>query len=409
MSPWAIQIVHAIFFLGGVNYCIDAIDFWLGAELKKRLRERTVNAWADFGSSDPLVVVQTPLRILSKCFDKICGEKIVSFRAFWRSSLVSTCILLSTLAVVGMFNGKPFGIDIYPWQTFDDYFGSANILVKSPQANKLLQQYLTAPEQFEERHHSTSPESVRGFKKASLTPPVADATMPKNAVVPGPTPWVPQTKEQALKAAQVAQVVSVWIKRIAAYDTPFWRVLYSVAFFIIVPLLNILMDFFCIAVARKIVREMIVARTLTTLLALIVFDLSILLVIYLISLLFICFLTYPLGAVVSGGLLILGLDVNIPFALTLMVPCVLVALWFGPVWIKVVSLNASLPTVILSLISLLSFGMFEFRVKIHRFITHALDLACQHEKGVLAFVKAILGGLVVVMAFVAKELGGFSR
>jgi hypothetical protein len=408
MNPSAIFICHAILFLGGVNYCIDAIDFWLGKELKERMRERTVEAWVNFGSSDPLTVVQTPLRILSKCFDKICGEKILSFRALWRSSLVSICILISTLAVVGMFNGKPFGIDIFPWQTFDDYFGSADILVKSPQAKKLLEPYLTAPQQFEKRQQATSLKSIGSVTKASPTPPLTGTTTPNRSSVPSPTPWVPQSKEQALKAAQIAQAVLDWTEKIATYDTPFDRILYSAAFFVIVPLLNILVDFVCISVARKIVREMIAAKSLTTLLALIVFNLCILTIVYLISLMFICFVAYPLGAAITGGLLVLGLYVNIPFALTLMIPCILTALWFGPAWIKVVSLNAALPTLLLSVISLFSLGLFEFRVKIHRLITHALDIACQHEKGVLAFAKAVLGGLVVLLAFVAKQLGGFA-
>lgn len=411
MKPFLTFAAQAALFLGCVNWCVEVVDFWLGKNAKVNLKNRTEQIKDRIEGGDAILVVQIPLRAVSRFFDKIYGERIFSWCALWRSSLVSTLVLISALAAVGIIKGKPFGIDILPWQTFRLYFDVLEKGTKTPEFEKLMRPYLTAPKTFEDMERSKRatevPPQVRTIRKAVVVPQVTGSTGGL-AAAPSPTPYVPATREAAQKVQSVALSVEDWIKLVESYDTTFLCNLYSAAFFILVPLLNCFLDFVCIAVARKIVREMIVARTFTALFALMTLNVVILTAVYILCLMCICFLSYPFGAIVTVGLLVLGYMVNAAFALTMLVPCVLAALWFGPVWIKVASINAALSTLLLSMTSLGSLALFPVRTKVHRFLVHTLSLACEHEKGVLAFTKALLGGLVVLIAFVAKELGGFS-
>lgn len=409
MRAWELLAAHLLLFIGGVNYCIDLLDFWLGKEAKRNLQSKLAETWFSFASSDPLIVVQMPLQILSAGFDKIYGKQLLSWKAYWRSSFASTCILISTLAVVGVFNGKLLGIDVFPWSTFDTYVTVFEKVEKDPKVKDALQPFLTAPQRFQAAAQTASTAGISQHRRSDAAPERSkQSQLSQITGSPSPTPWIPETKEQAEMAAKYAKYFTDAARFLSRYDTPFWRTLYSVLFFASVFLVSSVLSFVSLSLARAITREMILARTRIARIALIVFDITILAVVYLICLMIVCFVAYPLGALISGSLLILGLNVNIPFALTLMVPCVLVALWFGPVWIKVVSLIAGLPTALLLFTSWLAAVVFDFRFKVHSWIAHVLDLASQHEKGALGFAKAALGGLAILLAIIAKRWGGFS-
>src|SRR5438876_3215579 len=111
---------------------VKAADFWVEKRTKERIKTKTVEIWYQFASSDPLVVVKAPLRLISKGLDSIYGLKVVSWRSFWRSSVVSTCLLMASLAITGMIVGTPFALESPPWKMFDQTFETVDEVMKNP-------------------------------------------------------------------------------------------------------------------------------------------------------------------------------------------------------------------------------------------------------------------------------------
>jgi hypothetical protein len=89
---------------------------------KQAIRERTTAAWMNFAERDSLIVVRAPLTFFSTFLDALYGRKLLSWRGFWRSCIVSTLILIAALLLTGLFVGKPFGFETPPWKAFDETF-----------------------------------------------------------------------------------------------------------------------------------------------------------------------------------------------------------------------------------------------------------------------------------------------
>jgi hypothetical protein len=72
----------------------------------------------------------------------------------------------------------------------------------------------------------------------------------------------------------------------------------------------------------------------------------------------------------------------------------LCAIWFSPIWIRVLAVNAALPSVSLFCVSIFALFLTPWRTRIHRIISFVLDKVALREKAVVAI--AVTVGIAVV-------------
>jgi hypothetical protein len=66
------------------------------------------------------------------------------------------------------------------------------------------------------------------------------------------------------------------------------------------------------------------------------------------------------------------------------------ALWFSPVWIRILVVVAALPSIVLVLASILALILTPFRRRLHKFVTFLLDRISLREKAAVAVAFAAL-------------------
>src|SRR6266446_10279356 len=89
MAGFPGRLIALSAFIIGIVSLAKLVDSWLLPREKYRIKEKAIAAWIAFGGSDPVSVIQTPLRFLAKVFDVMYGPRILSWRAFYRSTIVS--------------------------------------------------------------------------------------------------------------------------------------------------------------------------------------------------------------------------------------------------------------------------------------------------------------------------------
>ena len=124
MSTW-LQVAA---WLSSIALITALINYLLEEKSKAAIRERASQIWFNFESRDALVVVKTPLELLSRTLDRIYGTKILSWKDLWRTSLISLSTLVAALFLLGAFVGKPFGVETPPWKSFDETFAAIESL-----------------------------------------------------------------------------------------------------------------------------------------------------------------------------------------------------------------------------------------------------------------------------------------
>jgi hypothetical protein len=148
------------------------------------------------------------------------------------------------------------------------------------------------------------------------------------------------------------------------------------------------------------------ATTLFTLfsLSLITFLFSFLLYVVCISI--ICTASLPLLWAVLLLLILCAIYVSWLLAVSITFPLVVAALKFSPQWMEIVSVVATLPGILVLLVSLIALITFPFRRVIRRLIVEWLSRAAASDKGVLAFSAAAFTLLGVLVALIPKLLFG---
>ena len=338
------QLLAVAAFLSGAVALGKLVDSWMVPREKLRLKERTIAVWFDFGSQDALSVIQTPLRFMAKILESIYGPSIFSWKALSRSTLVSFILLVASLGVTGIMTGEPFAIHSPPWKSFEDSFA------------------------------------------------MIDTTLNSDALKA-------QWKKEENKAGQ--KLILKAAERMKVYHTSQNKVLYNCFFVLFVLLLNSIMDFGCLVVARLTLLDMVRATTITTLASLALTNGIAFLIVYSTFLTGVAAAAMPLTWVIVWLLFWIVKNIGWAIGVCFLVPAEVAAMVLSPSWIQVAAVNAAMPGLLVVFLSLLALSCFPFRRTIHNVILKLLDRATMHETGVLGFATIVAATMIVVISGLA--------
>jgi len=332
------RVVALASFFFGVVALAKFVDSWLIPAEKQKFKERAIQVWYLFGTGDPVAVIQTPLRFLSKLFTVVYGQHIFSWQAFYRSTIASLLLLIAALGVTG----RSVAI---PAHNLDNTFALIDQVIASDAVKK---------------------------------------------------EWSKKENEQGSK------VIIGWINKAKTYHTYTNNILYNVLFYFVFVVLNSLMGFASVVIARLTLRDMTQAKTLTTLGSLALANSLVFLGVYCIFLTIVCAAATPLTWIIVWLLFLIFVYWSWSIALSLLIPATIVALFFSPDWIRVAAANAALPGLLVLLLSVLAVILFPFKTSIHRIVLELIDRATVHEKGVFGFLIIFFSGLAVFISALAR-------
>jgi hypothetical protein len=329
-------IISVLMIIGGMT---TLINNWLKADQKRQLIIKIREIYTTLNQSDPVAVIQAPIRGIAYFYKMIFGENILSWKSIKRLSLFSILILITSLAVAGWIIDIPFAIKQPPWKEYES-FASAY----SDQIQKNIQ--------------SSSPNSNYGKLSAE--------------------------EKESLKTKAIE------------INKPIWKWLYSIILIIIVVLMNAFFDVTSFLITRKILNELLTteqpllilgALCLDTFLAVFIGGFTIL------------FLTASTNLLV---LMFIILGIMMPTSVFSVVPIIWKAIFtfawtLSPPWVRVTAFSTMLPTIILLVMCLITLITFPIRNHIHKIICSFLDRLATHEQGPIVFISICSAALVSIL------------
>jgi len=339
------MLLEIVTLLGVIGAVTKLLDVWLRPIEKTRLRRRIKNLSFALKQSDPLVVIKSPLQMASIVLERIYGQRLLSWKAFWRATVFSMALMLFGLAVSGIVSGVPFGIREPPWSIFNQTFESIEQVAKE------------------------------------------------------------QAKKKTDKP-EVDERLRRWYAKLLEFRTSRSQTIYSIAFFALVIVSAILSNFICVALSRKTLCDMVHATTLFTLFSLSLINFLFSFLLYVVCISIICIAYLPFLWIVPALLILCAIFVSWLLAVSITFPLIVAALKFSPQWIEIVSVVATLPGILVLLASSIPLAMFPFRRVIRRVIIELLSRAAESNKGVLGFSAAAFAALGVLVILIPKLLFG---
>jgi hypothetical protein len=216
-------------------------------------------------------------------------------------------------------------------------------------------------------------------------------------------------KEQAKKKTDKPEVderVRRWYQKAREFRTLRTQIIYSVAFVALVIASAVLSNFICVALGRKTLRDMAHATTLFTLFSLSLINFVFSFLLYAVCISIVCTASLPFLWIVPPLLILCAVYVSWLLAVSMACPLVVLALKFSPQWMKIVSVVATLPGILVLLASLLALLAFPFRRVIRDLIVEWLSRAAESDKGVLAFAAGTFTLLGLLVGLIPKLLFG---
>lgn len=321
------------------------LDLWLRPIEKSRLQRRINGLSSALEQSDPLVVIKSPLQIASIVLERLYGPRLLSWKALRRAAVLSIALMLFALTVSGIASGVPFGIHDPPWATFNQTFDSIEQMAKE------------------------------------------------------------QAKKKTDKP-EVDETLQRWYKKALEFRTLQAQAFYSTAFFALVTGSAVVVNFLCVALGRKTLREMAQATTLFTLFSLSLINFLFSFLLYAICISITCTASLPFLWVVPPLLILCAMYVSWLLSVSIAFALVVTALKFSPQWMEIVSVVATLPGILVLLALLIALIAFPFRRVIRRIIVEWLSRAAESAKGVLAFSAAAFALLGLLVSLIPKLLFG---
>jgi len=321
-------------------------DICLTDEQNARFRERFEAWWLSAQYWDKqqfaLSLAEKMLSVLNSSF----GPKLLSARFLRRSFCVSTLLLFASFGTIGIFNGEIAGIS--PWATYSQ----AMSWVRTNWDN--LEQKFISPE---------------------------------------------LTREEQQQSRETFDKLR---SNILHFDTKSSRIIYSVLFFLILTLANFALFPISLAFSRKILREVLLAKTVFTCFSLLLANLVFLWFLYGTLLVFLWVFALPalwfgtaLVALILWQVKILyfaALPVAIPFAWT-----------FSPPAIKSIALIGFCPCILTLLATSFTVATLRFRDVLHAFVSAVL-FRCA-TKGPLVILFTTITLIVTLISLLSRWLG----
>jgi hypothetical protein len=325
----------------GANF----LDTWLKPFEKLRLHNKIVDLWYSLGERDPRVVVQAPIRAITRFLTALYGERLFSLMAFRRSSLITLSLFAFALVLSAFRTGMPFSADDLPWRNFDRNYNAIEMVAKS--------------------------DALRANEK----------------------PEVRETSQRLF--AQIQE-----------YNNPENRTTYSILFFPCIAAVVGALNFGSIAFARQALAEMGQAKSLVTLFSLGLGNLFVSLLIYIVGLSLICIIAIPFSWFVVWALIACGYHVSWLLALALLLPSVILALFLSPNWITVLCSVIIVHGTLVMFISLGAILLYPVRKGARWLLLEVLDRSVSSSKGFFAFCAILFASVGGVAVLIAKMLSG---
>jgi hypothetical protein len=330
------------------------VDGWLRKSEKDKLTEKLTRIWQSIDNSSLTSVSQAPLRAFSLILDIILGDKIFTGKAFRRTAILSTCVMVVSLSVGGISVKTPFALKTAPWTSFDEQM------------------------------------------KAFADPKLSAQTIQKQQNLS------PQMLELLTKYKN-------FLVAITKCNTTANKVIYSLLTIILILLVSILIYVVSFAFSRMMVREAMEANTPLLMASIFFLNLCIGFIAEGISFLLISSANYSL-TVLSFAYYIAHLPLlptrfpGIILSAIALTPLavIVVLMWFlSPPWIKIMAAVAILPMICLILVLFISWLLFPFRKQIRHLLSQGLSRALEHEKGIFILISitfSCIGGIAVAIA-----------
>jgi len=274
-SDYMINLVILIGVLLGVPIAIAKFyeDVWLMDSQKKRLRERFETWWLTVADYDRLKLALACTVKFNSLLDKMFGDRLFSKEAFYECSIPSTGLLFACLAIVGLLNNEPFGV--LPWKNYHE-----SLHAMKNMANGLAPDGHDAGRMFESLDGGTN---VDLWSHGYLYVEYHFARVSLNT-----------NSEQLSPLETWSNSLAFYKDCVVEYDTPSRVVIYSVAFFIILPTLNACLCFCSLVFCRLILREIIASARWFSTFALLVTNLVLVLAVSSIVLILLTIIAVPI-------------------------------------------------------------------------------------------------------------------
>lgn len=108
-------------------------DIFVSEQTKKVIKEKIEALWIELDDRNPVIVIQAPLIFLATSYDLLFGSRCFSKKAFIRSVIMSLTLLIVSLSITGLFTGKRFGMETYPWGYFDNAINAEKQIYEASQ------------------------------------------------------------------------------------------------------------------------------------------------------------------------------------------------------------------------------------------------------------------------------------
>lgn len=332
------MIGNILIALGALIPLIGFIDVWLRADQQQTLRDWVEGKWIKCDSMSRHQFALYPLQLFAATLDRVLGTNW-SWRAFKRGFVIFFLFLTFLFCVVSIFRLQPSPEMLYS--------ASSNI------ATKTLE------------------------------------NLQKNM------------SEASQDVANEVRGVYQGLEFLAAHDTPAYRRVYSVFFFLATVLIGAVLGSISTIMCRQHLRELNESAGILTLVAGFVLNL---------------FLFMLLSSFFISAIVIVSMPATWPFLPFIGVFIRLAGLWtipamviasilvcaIGPIWVRIVVVTTMLPTLVMLLSLGLSSILYPYRDGMHKFVSAFLLRMCESKRDPLVFARGLLAFVLCVVGLAAK-------
>lgn len=410
MKHGLFNLAILVFFLLLISSAVaNFLETWLLDIQKKRLREKFESWWLVVSDYDRLKFALACTQAFNNFADLFFGEKLFSKKAFYRCSVIATGLLIGSLAFTGLFNHQLLGI--MPWANYRD-----SCKVVSDYADMIVSSGLTKNGVLEKPNVSVS--------AINVNPPASDGGVLPMAIS-ALTLSSSDTNSEALQShfallfyfskhegtnANNLSHAQIWSNNVATirqgiqkYNTTKYVACYSIGFYLVLFLANVVLCFGSLILCRKILREICAAGRVASAISLLISNFFGLLIISSIFLLLLLIFSVPLFWIVLPFASSVAKSSFVLF--TLSVLALSFAVWaLNCIPLNLIAIIAFLPfffslfAVFFSLVAIIC------RNWIHSFVS-AILLRCA-DKNPFALIGACLVLIIAIVTAIAKLIQG---